>query len=239
MGQDGRFILKPASASYPEMPATEHLCMRLARQTGLTTAECGLISLSDGTLAYITRRFDRQGSVKIQLEDFCQLSGKPTARKYQGSAEALGKVIDQFSEQPLDDKLTLFQVLLFSFWTGNADMHLKNFSLWRDPRGQRIRMSPAYDLLSTRLLLSAKDDPEEMALPVSGKKHKLQWRDFLALAEAYRLPLRPVMRFREQLLDDFFAALDLVDRSFLSGERKEEFLTILRERSERLSKNRA
>lgn len=169
------------------------------------------------------------------MEDFCQLSGKPTAKKYHGSAEALGKVIEQFSEQPLDDKLTLLQLQLFSFWTGNTDMHLKNFSLWRDPRAQRIRMGPAYDLLTTRPLISAKDDPEEMALPINGKKHKLQWRDFLALAAAYRLPFKPVTRFREQLLDGFFYAMDLADRSCLPEGQKEGFLAILRERSERLA----
>ncbi len=234
MGHDGRFILKPASTDYPDMPVVEHLCMKIAGQMGLITAECGLVPLRDGALAYITKRFDREGTTKIQMEDFCQLSGKTTAKKYQGSAEALGKVIDQYSDQPMDDKLTLFQLLLFSFWTGNADMHLKNFSLWRDPRGQRIRMSPAYDLLSTRLLISAKDDPEEMALPINGKKHKLKWSDFLALAEAYKLPLKSVTHFRERLLDGFIEALELVDQSFLSERQKDEFLDLLRERSERL-----
>ena len=55
-------------------------------------------------------------------------------KKYHASCERLGKIVDKYSDQAPDDKLTLFQMLLFSFWIGNADMHLKNFSLWRDPR---------------------------------------------------------------------------------------------------------
>ncbi len=71
--------------------------------------------------------------------------------------------------QPQDDKLTLFQIILFSFWIGNADMHLKNFSLWQDPRSNSIRMSPGYDFVSTRLLILSEEDIEELALPINGR----------------------------------------------------------------------
>ena len=76
------------------------------------------------------------------------------------SSESLSRVIDSYSDQAPDDKLTLFQILLFSFWIGNGDMHLKNFSLWREPKSQLVRISPGYDFLSTRLLISEKEDPE-------------------------------------------------------------------------------
>lgn len=235
VGLDGRFILKPSTSEYPEMAEIEHVSMKLAELQKIPMAKCGLVYMASGERAYITRRFDRMGREKIQMEDFCQLAEKPTEKKYSASSESLGKVIDTYSDQAPDDKLTLFQILLFSFWIGNADMHLKNFSLWRDPQSGRVRMSPGYDFLSTRLLISTQEDPEEMALPINGKKNKLQWKDFVALGTVYKIPLKVMERVRDQMLDSFFDAEDLIERSFLSAPKKAEFQDLLRERSERLS----
>ncbi len=237
VGLDGRFILKPSTEEYPEMAEIEHLSMKLAAQQGLSTASCGLVYLSSGERAYLTRRFDRVGKEKIPVEDFCQLSEKSTAKKYSGSSEGLGKVLDRFSSQPQDDKLTLFQIILFSFWIGNADMHLKNFSLWKDPKNQLIRMSPGYDILSTRLLIPATQDKEELALPINGKKSKLKWSDFVALGVNYKISPKVLERLRERMLDSFFEAEDLIEKSFLSDSKKEEFRDLLTERSKRLSES--
>lgn len=234
VGFDGRFILKPSSVDYPEMSQLEHLCMKLAKIQKIPVAECGLVYLTDGELAYVTKRFDRINGTKIQMEDFCQLSEKSTAKKYTGSSEALANVIDKYSAFPQDDKLTLFQIILFSFWTGNSDMHLKNFSLWRDPKSDKIRLSPCYDLINTRLLISAKEDQEELALPLNGKKNKLKWSDFLALGKSYKLPEKVVEGIKEKMLDSIFETQDLIFKSFLSESKKEEFLKLLEDRSKRL-----
>lgn len=235
VGLDGRFILKPSTADYPEMVEIEHLSMKLAQLQKIPVAHCGLVYMASGERAYITRRFDRIQNEKVQMEDFCQLSEKSTEKKYMASSESLGKVIDQYSDQAPDDKLTLFQILLFSFWIGNGDMHLKNFSLWREPKSQLVRMSPGYDFLSTRLLISAKEDPEEMALPINGKKNKLRWSDFVALGTNYKIPPKVTTRVRDQMLDLFFEAEELIERSFLSDIKKEEYLDLLRQRSERIA----
>jgi serine/threonine-protein kinase HipA len=237
MGLDGRFILKPSTMEYAEMAELEHVSMKLAELQNIPVAKCGLVFMKSGERAYITRRFDRVKNEKIQMEDFCQLSEKPTEKKYNGSSESLGKVLDKYSDQSPDDKLTLFQILLFSFWIGNADMHLKNFSLWRDPQNQRVRISPGYDFLSTRLLISTKEDSEEMALSINGKKNKLEWKDFQALGTNYKIPAKVIERVRDQMLDSFFDAEDLIERSFLSDGKKAEFQDLLRERSKRLSRN--
>lgn len=235
VGWEGRFILKPSTEEYPEMAEIEHLCMKLAELQDIPMANCGLVYMASGERAYITRRFDRLQNEKIQMEDFCQLSQKPTEKKYTGSSESLGKIIENYSDQAPDDKLTLFQILLFSFWIGNADMHLKNFSLWRDPKNQRVRISPGYDFISTRLLIPSKEDPEEMALPINGKKNKLKWSDFVSLGNSYKIPNKVMERVRDKMLDSFFEAEDLIERSFLSDEKKEEFLELLRERSIRIA----
>ncbi|MGZ3805459.1 MAG: type II toxin-antitoxin system HipA family toxin [Pseudobdellovibrionaceae bacterium] len=235
VGLEGHFILKPSSEDYPEAAELEHLSMKLAENQGIPVAACGLVYLSSGERAYITRRFDRMKHEKIHMEDFCQLSEKNTSQKYTGSSEGLGKIIDKYSAQPQDDKLTLFQVILFSFWIGNADMHLKNFSLWRDPRSLLIRMSPGYDFLSTRLLIPKTLDNEELALPVNGRKNKLQWSDFIALGNNLKIPTKVMERVRDKLLDSFFASEDLIEKSFLSDEKKDLFLELIAERSQRLS----
>lgn len=237
VGIDGRFILKPSSEDFPEMAELEHLCMKLAKQQDISVAACGLVYLSSRERAYVTRRFDRVGNDKIQVEDFCQLSEKITAQKYTGSSEALGKVIDRYSSQPQDDKLTLFQTILFSFWIGNADMHLKNFSLWKDPRSGLIRMSPGYDFLSTRLLMPATQDNEELALPVNGRKNKLKWSDFLTFGENLKIQRKVLERVRDKMLDLFFDSENLIEKSFLSDKKKEEFIELLIERSKRLSRS--
>lgn len=113
-------------------------------------------------------------------------------------------------------------------------MHLKNFSLWEDPKSKLVRMSPCYDFLNTRLLISAKDDNEELALPINGKKNKIQWKDFQAFGENLNISLKVMERIRDRMLDSYFDVCDLIERSFLSENKKEEFIDLLSERSKRL-----
>ena len=57
--KNGEYILKPTPEEFPYASENEHAAMVISRQLGLDTAMCGLVSFSDGELAYITRRFDR------------------------------------------------------------------------------------------------------------------------------------------------------------------------------------
>ncbi len=75
----------------------------------------------------------------------------------------------------------------------------------------------------------------ELALPVNGKKNKLKWSDFVALGTNYKIPVKVMERVREKMLDSFFEAEDLIERSFLSARKKEEFHDLLSERSKRLA----
>src|ERR1700744_1231465 len=161
VGLWGHYILKPPSEEFPHLPENEDLTMHLAALFGIETAQHSLIRLKTGELAYITKRFDRVNGRKLPLEDMCQLTETLTSQKYRGSMEKVGKHIDLFSSSPGFDKLALFVLTLFSFVSGNADMHLKNFSLLTGETG-RIRLAPAYDLLSTKLAMP--DDREDIAL---------------------------------------------------------------------------
>lgn len=228
VGLEGELILKPPSHEYPEMPELEHASMLLAARLGIETAVCGLALLAGGERAYVTRRMDRRDGHPLHMEDMCQLTDRMTEEKYRGSAERVGKAILTFSSNPGFDAIRFFEVILFCHLTGNADMHLKNFSLLYEPDGI-IRLSPAYDLLPTRLLLPA--DREESAITVNGKKSRLQRGDFDALAATLGLTGRQITNSHARLHRGLAAAMEVISNSFLSQDKQEAFRRLIADRA--------
>ena len=145
VGLYGDYILKPASKEYVELPQNEDLTMHLASLVKIKTAKHSLIRLRSGELAYITKRFDRNRKGRIAMEDFCQLSENLTEHKYRGSIEKVGKLTYQYTTNKGFEVQRLFELVLFSYLTGNTDMHLKNFSLIENTLSE-YELSPAYDL---------------------------------------------------------------------------------------------
>lgn len=228
VGLDGGYILKPPVEKYPEMPELEHLTMRMAGDFGITFAECGLIPLEDGKLAFITKRMDRDGTDKLHMEDMCQLTERLTEQKYRGSMEQIGNAILRHCSNPLFDALRLFELTLFCFLTGNSDMHLKNFSLLYRPGGE-INLSPAYDLLPTTLLLPS--DLEETALTLNGKKKRLGQKDFMRFAESLRLTERQVANAYSRFSGNLTSAFRILDDGCCSEKMKEHYRGLIKERS--------
>lgn len=151
--------------------------MHLAEMAKISTVPHSLIRLQSGSLAYITKRIDRVKKKKWAMEDMCQLTERLTEDKYHGSYEQIAKAILKYSANPGLDVVNFFEQVLFSFLTGNADMHLKNFSLITHPEAGPV-LSPAYDMVATVLVNPA--DDEDMALTLNGKKKKLKRSDFTA-----------------------------------------------------------
>lgn len=175
VGLWGRFILKPQTDRFAHLPENEDLTMHMAEAAGIKTVPHSLIRFVDGELCYLTRRVDRtKKGAKIAMEDMCQLSERLTEDKYKGSYERIAKLIRQYSSAPLLDVVNFWEVVLFSWLTGNADMHLKNFSLFRPANDYML--TPAYDLLSTSLAMP--EDDEELALTLNGKKKRIKRQDF-------------------------------------------------------------
>ena len=225
----GSFILKPPTQQFPDMSVVEDATMHMAQIVGLETARHGLIQLNSGELAYVTRRFDRpKKGRKTAVEDFCQLSELLTESKYDTSTERAGKIILKYSSRPGLDAVTFFDLNLFCFLTGNADMHLKNFSLMQNEAGEMI-LSPAYDLLSTRLLMA--EDKEEMALTVNGKKARIRREDFIALGKNLQIPEKAIDNSFSRLLKPIPEMKDVVKNSFLSVELQKRFYKLLDERA--------
>ena len=231
VGMWGNFILKPPIEKYPEMPEIEDLTMHLAGLLRIKTAEHSLVRLASGEVAYITKRFDRISKGKLPLEDMAQLTGTLTENKYRGSMEKIGKVIREYSDYPGVDLLTFYELTLFSFITGNADMHLKNFSLLTTAENE-VMLAPGYDLLSTKLLIP--EDTEELALPMNGKKSRFRKADFNALAEKLEINTVSIQNVHKKFLANESAMLAFIDESFLSDGLKSGYKEMISARLKRL-----
>ncbi|MEF8846499.1 MAG: HipA domain-containing protein [Bacteroidales bacterium] len=233
VGLWGEYILKPPAEKYAELPENEILTIHLAEVFSIPVVPHTLIRLKSGELAYLSRRIDRDKVGKLHMEDMCQLTERLTEDKYKGSMEQVGKAIDKYSSNPLLDMVTFFEISLFSFLTGNADMHLKNFSLI-DRRDGLTSLTPAYDLLSTRLVIPEKDDPEEMALMLKGKKRKFKLDHFIDFGATLGLTRKQISNTFDKFKRKIPNALDFIDWSFISDNKKEEYKELLISRAERL-----
>ncbi len=234
VGIYGNYILKPPSKIHDELPENEDLTMNLARLVKIKTAQHSLIQLASGELAYITKRFDRNKKEKIALEDFCQLTENLTEHKYRGSIEKVAKIAQKHTANKGLEKLRLFELVLFCYLTGNADMHLKNFALLENSFGE-FELSPAYDLLSTALVIT--DDKEETALTINGKKNGIQRKDFDALASNMDINekvLRSIYSKFEKIIPIW---VDFIHQSFLSKKTQKKYIELIEIKHWNLFKN--
>ncbi len=218
------FIIKPQSEVYQSLPENEDLCMHLASELDIQTAKHSLIKLSSGNLAYITQRFDREKNGKLASEDLCQLTETLTEHKYRGSYEKTGKIIKKYSSRPGFDALNYFELVLFSFIIGNADMHLKNFSMLENINGN-FTLSPAYDLLSTFLVID--NENEQLSLNINGKKNKVKLKDFDILAKSLSLNEKQ----KENIYHKFFKKEKnlewWIENSFLPKNQNEKLQNLI------------
>jgi len=231
VGLWGNYILKPPTEKYPQMPEVEDLTMHLAEIAKIHAVPHSLIRLKSGQLAYITKRIDRVDKHKLHLEDFCQLTERQTEHKYLASYEQVAKALLKYSSNPGLDLVNFSELVLFSFLTGNADMHLKNFSLIYDPTNGPV-LSPAYDLLST-VLVNPKDD-EDLALSLNGKKKRLNRHDFESAFYNMKLDAKQqanIFAKMEKVRNKWF---DFIQISFLSPDFKEKYIQLINERFDRL-----
>lgn len=232
VGLWGRFILKPPSERYPFLPEVEDLTMHLAQQVGIITVPHTLIRLQDGSLCYLTRRIDRRDDgTKIAMEDMCQLSGRLTEDKYRSSYEQIVKTIQRYSSIPQLDVVNFWEQVLFAWLTGNADMHLKNYSLYAPNKDQYI-LTPAYDLVATKLLLPS--DTEELALTLKGKKRKLYGTQFQEVMIASGLLPKVVEKMFTKYRTIVSSWENMIKRSFIPLSVQQQFIELIHERIGRL-----
>ena len=244
-GEKGSYILKPIpflGKNINQMPANEHLTMQIARQVfGIETAENALIFFRNGAPAYITKRFDinPDGSKRAQ-EDFASLAGKTPYTsgdnyKYSGSYLDFFHLLKTILPIYKIEAPKLFRLILFNYLFSNGDAHWKNFSLFETPMGD-YRLSPAYDLLNSRLHISDSDFAlQDGLLPPNLRKGKISTQ-FRVLAESAEIS--PIQT--EKIIETFTSQSDkvktFIDGSFLDERFKRRYWQDYQRRVKKLTK---
>jgi len=221
----GNYIFKPPSDKFPEMPQNEHVTMRIAKAFNIQVVPSSLIRLASGELSYITKRVDRaENGEKIHMLDMFQIT--EAFDKYKSSMEKVGRALHSYSENTLLDKIFYFELSLFSFLTGNNDMHLKNFSMIKSASGWVL--APAYDLLNVAIVLP--EDKEELALTIEGKKKKIKLEHFVKLGKGLELTDKQIESIFKRMIKNKPNAIEWIDKSFLSDNMKTAYKEILESR---------
>lgn len=244
-GEQGQYILKPipnVGKNAYQMPANEHVTMQIARQIfNIETAENALIFFKNGAPAYITKRFDvRADGSKWSQEDFASLAGRTPQThgedfKYSGNYLAVFKLLEKYSPAYAVESVKLFKLILFNYLFSNGDAHFKNFSLIETPLGD-YRLSPAYDLLNSRLHIDDNDFAlEDGLLPrnmAQGKIHK----QFYVLGEHANVSKKQIDKVFHDLIANQDEVLALVEASFLNEKSKRNYTQAYQTRMKNLSK---
>ena len=226
--RNGKYILKP-QCDFPEIPQNESLTMSLAETIGIETPVHGLLYSKDGSFTYFVKRFDRVGRKgKAPLEDFAQLSGESRETKYDSSMEKIAEIIKRYCTFPKIQFVELFKRTIFAYLIGNEDMHLKNFSLIT--KENVVQLAPAYDFANSTIALGSPRD--ELALPLNGKKSKLNQNDFLNYFASQRLELNKniIAEILKQISKAIPGWKKIIEQSFLSEAMQKDYLLLLNKR---------
>lgn len=230
----GRYILKPQTRGYSQLPENEHLSMQLAKLAGLVVPPNGLVSIPQNGVAYVVKRFDRTAEApprKLRQEDFCSLSGRDPRDKYGGTAEECAEIVTKFSSETEASLRRLFLLFALSHWISNEDLHLKNLALLEDSTG-RMKLSPAFDLVSTRLYANLR---HTKALSLNGKKEQLDRQDFVAFGGHCNLSPSDAEFLLDELIARQPAATELVHNSRLRGDGKRQYSSWMNKKKKALA----
>ena len=232
-GEQGQYILKPipnVGTRTDQMPANEHLSMQIARQVfGIETAENGLVFFKNGDPAYITKRFDvQEDGTKLAVEDFATLAGRTPQThgadfKYSGNYLQLFELLKKYVPAYPIEAIKLFKLLLFNYLISNGDAHFKNFSLIETALGD-IKLSPAYDLLNSRIHIEDRDFAlEDGLLPVDQSRGKVT-EQFFQLAALAGISKKQYEKAFKSLTSNQDKVLSLIELSYLDEKTKRNYL---------------
>ena len=243
--EQGTYILKPipgAGKHADQMPANEHLTMQIARQIfGIETAENALIFFNDGSPAYITKRFDvKKDSTKLAQEDFASLAGRTPQThgehyKYQGNYLEIFELMQKYLPTYKIEAPKLFKILVFNYLFSNGDAHYKNFSILETSFGDS-RLSPAYDLLNSRIHIDDKEfalDDGLLPRKFSQSKIKLQ---FALLAEKAKIKQNTYHDIMSLMISNSDLVNKMVTASFLNESTKRNYFQSFLGRLKQLTK---
>lgn len=244
-GERGDFILKPIPVfgkKFDQMPANEHLTMQIAKQVfAIETADNALIFFKDDSPAYITKRFDiNDDGSKLGQEDFASLAGRTPQThgenyKYQGDYLELFKLMKKHIPAYKVEAPKLYKTIIFNYLFSNGDAHFKNFSILETPMGD-YKLSPAYDLLNSKIHIEDKDFALESGLLPRDLAHGTVSKQLRILGDMAELSNIQVEKTFKLLLSQSEKVEKLVSSSFLDEKTKRSYLQDYQTRLKRLEK---
>lgn len=245
-GERGSYILKSIPGigkNAGQMPANEHLTMQIARQAyGIETADNALIFFRNGEPAYITLRFDvNKDGTKLAQDDFASLAGRTPQThgehyKYLGNYLELFELMQKYLPGYKMEAPKLLKLLIFNYLFSNGDAHFKNFSILETPMGD-YRLSPAYDLLNTRMHIEDKDFAlDDGLLPKNKAQGKIS-HQFATLAESAGISESIFIGIMQLMLSKSAEVERLTHASFLSESMKRNYLQAYQTRLKKLGFN--
>lgn len=231
-GKGGSWVVKLPSGRFAAVPENEYTMMSLARETGIEVPPMELVDMSDirglpadaGTMegkALAVRRFDRSTrGESIHMEDFAQVFGVYPEDKYHRHSYAnIASVL--WAETGEAGTYEFLRRLVFSVLIGNADMHLKNWSLLYPDRRTPV-LSPAYDFLSTLPYIPG----DELALGFGGSRslREITPDQIRRFADTARLPVSPLWKIVIDTTDRTVAAWEKLAEKDLLSEKMRGFI---------------
>lgn len=231
--EQGTHLLKPVPSignNADQMPANEHLTMQIGRQVyNIETAENALIFFQNGEAAYLTKRFDvSPHNQKCAVEDFAALASRSPQThgenyKYLGNYLQAFQVMKTYLPIYALESLRLFKLLIFNYLFSNGDAHFKNFSIIETGMGD-FRLSPAYDLLNSRLHVKDSDFAlAEGLLPPQLAQGGIT-KQFYTLGQEAGLNLKQIQSIFSAMLSNQKKVEAMIGASFLNERLKRSYL---------------
>jgi serine/threonine-protein kinase HipA len=231
-GERGTYILKPIPSigkKSDQMPSNEHLTMQIARQIyGIETAENALIFFKNGSPAYITKRFDvKDDGTKLAQDDFASLAERTPQThgehyKYLGNYLEIFQLMQKYLPAYKLEAPKVLKILIFNYLFSNGDAHFKNFSLLETPMGD-YRLSPAYDLLNSRIHIEDKDFAlDDGLLPRNLGQGKIS-QQFAILSEQAGISSKIFNNIMNLMLSQSDNVEKLITASFLNDTTKKNY----------------
>lgn len=161
-------IVKQSHVRYKRIVLNEQLCIRTAKKLGIDVPDTFIVNIGKGQdedILYAIERFDRKLNYdklvnnlpcpyRQHQEDFCQAMGILAADKYEleprNYMKKMFDLVRDYSSNPLQDQMKLWNIIVFNYLIGNTDCHLKNYSFLYEESFKGIRLAPAYDIVCTK-----------------------------------------------------------------------------------------
>jgi len=164
------YIIKWSNDFYENLAVNEQLCLLTAQKLGITIPDSFILPVENKKrlqvpVLFATKRYDRiidaQSNsfcglpvpYRLHQEDFSQALGIKLLEKYEPEGKQYLKsmfdILRLHSSNALEDMTQLWKRCVFSYFIGNTDNHIKNFSLVYSKDLGSVKLAPCYDVMST------------------------------------------------------------------------------------------